>query len=455
MTATARELYHEEAAHEPIFDYHCHLNPAEIAEDRQYQTISEIWLGGDHYKWRAMRSNGIAEDKITGNADPYDKFMAWAETMPYLLGNPLYHWTHLELQRYFGIHAPINAETAPEIWKECNRTLNTGSMSVRSIIDSSNVHTIGTTDDPADNLQWHKQIRDSDYATRVIPSFRPDPYLNIELPDFPAAVQRIADAASLRVDSYQTFLAALKARVQYFADHGCRASDHALEYVPCTTATPAELAAMFERRMNGEDVSKVETDAWKTSVLACLAAEYKQQGWAMQLHIAARRNNNSRFMGTLGPDTGFDSVHDCPLAAGLAGFLDLLDAQNGLPKTILYSLNPGDYYTIGSLMGCFQGGGIPGKIQFGSAWWFNDHRDGMEQQMRILGNLGLLPRFIGMLTDSRSFLSFTRHEYFRRILCNTIGAWAEDGEIPNDKQLLRDTVHGICFRNALSFFQNT
>ncbi|GAB6089439.1 glucuronate isomerase [Spirochaeta dissipatitropha] len=451
-TETARRLYHEEAAGQPIFDYHCHLNPMEIAQNKQYETITEIWLGGDHYKWRAMRSNGIDESRITGSADPYDKFMAWAETMPKLLGNPLYHWTHLELQRYFDIHVPLNVESAPEIWTECNGMLQSGKMRVQDLIGSSNVHTIGTTDDPSDDLAWHQQIRESGFSTNVIPSYRPDPYINIDSEGFPAALARLSDSSGVKIERFEDVITALRMRVQFFAELGCRASDHALEYVPCKEVPQAELSAIFNKRMEGGMLSSLEADAYKTAVLAELAGEYRKQGWAMQLHIAARRNNNSRFMRSHGPDTGFDSVHDYSLAAGLAGFLDLLDSDGRLPKTILYSLNPGDYYTIGTLMGCFQGDGIPGKIQFGSAWWFNDHRDGMEDQMKILGNLGLLPRFIGMLTDSRSFLSYTRHEYFRRILCNLLGTWAEEGEIPNDRKLLSDTVNGICFQNALAFF---
>lgn len=451
-TETARRLFHEEAAGQPIFDYHCHLNPMEIAQNKQYETITEIWLGGDHYKWRAMRSNGIDESRITGSADPYDKFIAWAETMPKLLGNPLYHWTHLELQRYFDIHVPLNTESAPEIWKECNRLLQSGNMRVQDLIRSSNVHTIGTTDDPSDDLVWHKQIRESGFSTNVIPSFRPDPYINIDSDGFPAALLRLSESSGVIIKGFQDVISALLKQVQFFADLGCRASDHALEYVPCKAVSQTELAGIFSKRMEGGSLSSLEADAYKTAVLAELAGEYKKQGWAMQLHIAARRNNNSRFMRSLGPDTGFDSVHDYQLAEGLAGFLDLLDSDGRLPKTVLYSLNPGDYYTIGTLMGCFQGDGIPGKIQFGSAWWFNDHRDGMEDQMKILGNLGLLPRFIGMLTDSRSFLSYTRHEYFRRILCNILGTWAEEGEIPNDRKLLSETVNGICFQNALAFF---
>lgn len=462
-TKTARRLYHHYAADMPIFDYHCHLIPRQIAEDTNFSDIAQVWLGGDHYKWRAMRSNGVNEHLITGDAEPREKFQAWAQTLPYLLGNPLYHWTHLELQRFFGITEVLDGDSAEEIWQECNRILTQEGLSARRMITQSKVYTIGTTDDPADSLEWHRQIRQiptREFSTRVIPSFRPDPYLAIDSAGFPQRVADLARRADRPIHTLDDLVEVLSDRIDFFDSLGCRASDHALETVGFTPPRQEAAREVFLRAMEARDSGTAESPnlppedrkLYQSYLLVELARRYSQKGWAMQLHIAARRNNNSRFMDRLGPDTGFDSVQDLSLADGLAGLLNHLESQNCLPKTVLYSLNPKDYYTIGTLMGCYQGGGIPGKIQFGSAWWFNDHRDGMEEQMRILGNLGLLPRFIGMLTDSRSFLSYTRHEYFRRILCNLLGGWAEAGEIPRDEGLLGKTVQNISFTNALEYF---
>lgn len=453
-TATARRLYHDVAAHQPIFDYHCHLNPAEIAADKRFSDLAEVWLGGDHYKWRAMRSNGVDEALITGSGAPYDKFMAWARTIPNALGNPLYHWTHLELQRYFGIAEPLNEDTAPAVWKRANAALAAdGELSVYGIFKKFKVFAVGTTDDPADSLDQHKKIAEAGATeTRVLPSFRPDKALNIHLPGFADYLAKLGAAAGVKIASLADLLTALERRIAHFDAHGCRASDHALEQPPFAAASETEADAALKLALSGGAPSAAAAEAFRTFVLVFLAAQYKKRGWAMQLHLAAIRNNSARMFAALGPDTGFDAVHDHQVSEKLSKLLSLMDERNGLPKTILYSLNPKDYYALGTLMGCFQGDGIPGKIQLGSAWWFCDHRDGMSEQMRVLGNLGLLPRFIGMLTDSRSFLSYPRHEYFRRILCDILGRWAEDGEIPNSPALLDRVVADISFENARRYF---
>jgi glucuronate isomerase len=456
-TETARKLYHEVAAHQSIFDYHCHLNPKEIAEDRRFSNLTEVWLGGDHYKWRAMRSNGIDERYITGDGEAYDKFLAWAKTIPYLIGNPLYHWTHLELQRYFDIHEELNEDTAPSIWERANKKLvGDPNLSVTGIFKQFKVHAVGTTDDPADDLGWHKKIAaDRSTETRVLPSFRPDRALQIEKEGFAEYIKKLGASAGVTITSLTDLLSALESRIAYFNQQGCKASDHALEYVPYKRADEGEVNRTFQRVLAGLPADPDSVEAYKTLVLAFLASEYHRWHWVMQLHLASIRNINSRMFKLLGPDTGYDAVHDHPVTAKLALFLDHLESQGQLPKTVLYSLNPKDYYVLGTVMGGFQGEGIPGKIQLGSAWWFCDHRDGMEEQMKLLGNLGLLPRFIGMLTDSRSFLSYPRHEYFRRILCNLIGTWAEAGEIPSDPALLNRLVADISFNNAQRYFERS
>lgn len=462
-TETSKRLYHEVAVHQPIFDYHCHLNPREIAENKRFTNLAEVWLGGDHYKWRAMRSNGIPETYITGSAETYDKFLAWARTIPYLVGNPLYHWTHLELQRYFNIHEALNEETAPHIWNEANRQLaERPELSVHGIFKQFNVFAVGTTDDPADTLEWHKAIGSAqNTTTKVLPSFRPDKALNIHLTGFAEYIRKLSDTAKRSINSLPDLLHVLTDRIEYFNSLGCRASDHALEYPPFAVAEGGatgsqweqEVNQVFKKALTSLPINQQEAESYRTYLLVFLAGEYKKHGWAMQLHLASIRNNNTAMFSSLGPDTGFDAVHDHHVAAKLSKLLDLMESRKALPKTILYSLNPKDYYVLGTLMGCFQGDEIPGKIQLGSAWWFCDHRDGMEEQMKILGNLGLLPRFIGMLTDSRSFLSYPRHEYFRRILCNLLGSWAEEGEIPNDPSLLDRIVADISFRNAERYFK--
>ncbi|MDR3147815.1 MAG: glucuronate isomerase, partial [Treponema sp.] len=433
--------------------------------------LAYIWLGenhyGDHYKWRMLRANGVDERLITGDAEPWDRFLAWAQTMPALIGNPLYHWTHLELQRYFDIRENLNGKSARAIWDAANEKLRKDpELSALGILKKFKVYALGTTDDPADSLEWHQKIRvDRKTAAKVLPSFRPDRVLNIENPGFAAYIGTLGKTAGLSITTLRDLLAALENRIAFFDSLGCRASDHGLGSLPFRTATGAEgawegeLAAVFAGALEGRVPSAEQAESWKTFILTRLAAAYHDRGWAMQIHLAALRNVNSRALGELGPDTGYDAVHDLPAASALARLLDYLASAGKLPKTILYSLNPKDFYPLATIMGGFQGAPspgeapIPGRMQLGSAWWFLDHRDGMEAQMRLLGNVGLLSRFVGMLTDSRSFLSYPRHEYFRRILCNLLGNWVEEGEVPNDFGLLGGMVRDISFRNAQRYFE--
>ncbi|MDR2537329.1 MAG: glucuronate isomerase [Treponema sp.] len=462
-TATAQRLYHEAAAEEPIFDYHCHLNPKEIADDCRFPDLASVWLGGDHYKWRTLRANGIDERFITGNAEPYEKFLAWAETVPRLIGNPLYHWTHLELQRFFDIHEPLNSESAPAIWKAANEKLaKDPELSVYGIFKRFKVHALGTTDDPADSLEWHSKIAASKATpTKVLPSFRPDVAVAIDKAGFAEYIATLGKAAGKTITALDELLDALRSRLDFFDKNGCRAADHGLEYLPFAVASDGTTGSLWEKEADetfkkalaGLSSDPRFLDSYQTFLLRFFGEEYHRRGWVMQLHLSALRNPNTRMLKAIGPNSGYDAVHDHPVSANLARFLDLLESQGALPKTILYSLNSKDFYPMASIMGSFQGEGIPGKMQLGSAWWFLDHRDGMEDQMKVLASVGLLSRFVGMLTDSRSFLSYPRHEYFRRILCNLIGNWAEDGEIPNDFALLSNMVRDISFRNAQRYFE--
>ena len=451
----AKKLFHDHAADMPIFDYHCHLIPEQIATDKRFTTITDAWLGGDHYKWRQMRTCGFDEKLITGDADPFDKFMAWAETMENLIGNPLYHWTHLELQRYFGIYDVLNRKNAKKIYDEANEQFkNNPELSVFGIMKKFKVYAVGTTDDPADDLKYHKIIRDEGKCpAKVIPSYRPDKALNIEKPDFAEYIAKLGAAAGIAIKKTADVVEALEKRLAFFVEMGCRASDHALMTCPHTFWSEECVNKVFEKRMGGEEVTKEESDAWRTYILTALARAYKKNNVAMQLHFAAIRDNNLTMYKLLGPDTGYDASYDENLAYGVAEFFKALSAENSVPKTIFYSLNPKDYYSLGTLMGCYQGDGIKGKIQLGSAWWFCDHRDGMEEQIKVLANLGCLPAFVGMLTDSRSFLSYSRHEYFRRILCNVIGGWVDNGEVPNDEEMLGKIVSDISFNNAQKYFE--
>ncbi len=455
-TETARTLFHKYAENEMLFDYHCHLIPEQIAKNVRFDNISDIWLGGDHYKWRAMRTCGFSEDLITGkNADPWEKFYAWAETMENIIGNPLYHWTHLELQRYFGIYDILNRKNARKIYDEANAKLrNDPDLTVWGIMKKFRVYAVGTTDDPADTLEWHRKIKEDGLCpAKVIPSYRPDKALNIEKSEFAEYIGKLADAASMKIESAADVVKALESRLDFFVEMGCRASDHALITCPHTFWSYDRVNAVYEKKMAGEELTKEEADAYRTYIMKNLASFYRKNNVAMQLHFSSIRDNNRKLYRILGPDTGFDASHDVELAEGISAFFGALSENDGIPKTIFYSLNPKDYYSLGTLMGCYQGDGIRGKIQLGSGWWFCDHRDGMEEQIKTLANLGALPLFIGMLTDSRSFLSYSRHEYFRRILCNIIGGWVENGEVPADEEMLGEIVKNISFGNAKRYFE--
>lgn len=450
---TAIDLYHNYAKDMPIIDYHCHLNPKEIYENKRFKNITEVWLYGDHYKWRAMRSNGIDEKYITGDASDYEKFMSWARTMPMTIGNPLYHWTHLELQRFFGIYDILNEKNAPVIWEKANELLNSEGFGARELIKKSNVKVICTTDDAIDSLEYHIKLKeDKDFDVKVLPALRPDKAFLINNETFIPWVEKLGQVVGKTIKSYDEFLEALESRIRFFHSVGCRVSDHALDSVTYAEASKEELEGIFEKALREGKVSREEESKYKTAVLQFLGKMYSELGWAMQYHIAALRNNNTKMFKQLGPDTGFDSINDGEIAYPLARLLDSLQVNNSLPKTILYTLNPKDNYVIGTMLGNFQGSEVPGKIQFGSAWWFVDNKEGMIEQMKTLANLGLLSRFVGMLTDSRSFLSYTRHEYFRRILCNLIGEWVENGEVPEDMELLGSIVQGIAYNNAKEYF---
>ena len=453
---TAKTLFHDCAEGMPIIDYHCHISPYEILRDKRYDTITEVWLGGDHYKWRAMRSAGVPEELVTGNADPREKFRAWAQTLPGLIGNPLYHWTHLELQRYFGITEPLSGRNADEVYDACNEVLAREDMSVRGIIRKSGVRLICTTDDPVDPLDAHEALRGgTGFDTVVLPAFRPDKALRADKPVFPGYLEKLEAASGMKIATADDLRAALADRIAFFDAHGCRVADHALDTPVCTAASEAELNGILDRARRGEKILPAEAEAFQTALLRFCAGEYARRDWAMQLHFGCIRDNSGKMYERLGPDTGYDSINDQGgTAARLAGFLDLLERDGALPKTILYSLNPADSCVIGTVMGCFQtDGGIPGRVQLGSAWWFNDHRRGMEQQLTDLMNLGYLGAFVGMLTDSRSFLSYTRHEYFRRILCNLLGGMVENGEYPADMEALGGLVRNISYENARRYFR--
>ena len=452
-TETAKQLYHDYAAKMPVLDYHCHINPQEIAEDRKFDNITQVWLGGDHYKWRQMRSNGVEEKYITGDATDREKFQKWAETLEKLIGNPLYHWSHLELQKYFGYTGHLNGDTAQEVWDLCNEKLGQDSMTVRNILRQSGVTLICTTDDPVDTLEWHEKIAaDDTFDVQVLPAWRPDKAMNVEKPDFAAYMARLSDVSGVKVKDFASLKEALKARMDYFADHKCSVSDHALEYVMYVPADDKEIDAIMAKGLAGEGITKEEELKYKTAFMLFVAKEYNRRNWVMQLHYGCKRDNNAYMYQQLGADTGFDCINNYAPSAQMADFLNALSATNEIPKTIIYSLNPNDNASIGTILGCFQAAGANGRIQQGSAWWFNDHKTGMTEQMTSLANLGCLGNFIGMLTDSRSFLSYTRHEYFRRIMCELIGGWVENGEYPDDRKALKKIVEGISYNNAVKYF---
>ena len=453
-TETAKKLYHDYAAVTPILDYHCHINPREIAEDRQFDNITQVWLGGDHYKWRFMRSCGVEEKYITGDASDYEKFCKWAECIGKAIGNPLFHWSHLELRNYFGYDGVLNKKTADEVWNLCNAKLKEPSMSVRNLIKQSNVTLICTTDDPIDSLEWHKMIaEDPTFDVKVLPAWRPDKAMNIEKPDYAAYIAKLAAAAEMEITNVAQLKAALTKRMEFFASMGCNVSDHGLEYVMYVPADDAEVEAIFLKRMSGETLTKEEETKFKTSFMVYMGRECHRLDWTMQLHYGCKRDNNTRMYEKLGPDTGYDCINNFAPSAQMADFLNALNRTDELPRTILYSLNPNDNQAIGTIIGCFQDSTAVAKVQQGSAWWFNDHKTGMEEQMISLANLGNLSGFVGMLTDSRSFLSYARHEYFRRILCNLFGNWVENGEFPADMEILEEIVKDISYYNAVRYFK--
>ncbi len=454
-TQTAKQLFHDYAEGAPILDYHCHINPKEIAENRQFDNITQAWLGGDHYKWRLMRSFGVEEKYITGDAADYEKFCKWAECLGKAIGNPLFHWSHLELQRYFGYHGVLNRKSADEVWKLCNEKLARPSMSVRSLIRSSNVKLICTTDDPVDSLEWHKKIAEDDgFDVKVLPAWRPDKAMNIEKPDYLPYLDQLAEVTGRReIASFAQLKEVLRERMDYFASMGCKVSDHGLEHVMYYPAGEDEIETVFLKRLNRMILTREETMKFKTAFMIFVGCEYHRRDWAMQLHFGCKRDNNSPMYGAVGPDTGYDCINNDTPSAQTADFLNALVSAGGLPRTILYSLNPNDNQIIGSILGCFQDSSAAAKIQQGSAWWFNDHKTGMQDQMISLANLGNLSGFVGMLTDSRSFLSYTRHEYFRRILCNLIGGWVENGEFPADMETLSEIVKDISYENARRYFK--
>ncbi len=449
---TARTLFHDYAEDMPIYDYHCHLSPREIYENVQYRNIGHLMLGGDHYKWRAMLSNGVPEENIRGKGSDWEKFYAFAGTLKYAIGNPLFHWTHLELQRVFGIHEVLSEATAKAIWDKANAMLATEDFRCRRLIEKFNVTLLCTTDDPCDDLEFHKKLaEDKSFSVKVLPAFRPDKAINIDRGGFVDYIALLGRVSGMDTLNFDTMLEALEARVAYFHKCGARVSDHALDKVAYATPSYTVAREAFRKALAGEPLHDYEVDTYKTCVLLSLGKMYHQRDWVMQYHIGAQRNNNPRMFKQYGPDVGFDSIADGEVAENLSKLLAAQDIDDRLPKTILYCLNPKDNYVIGTMLGNFQGG-VPGKIQFGSGWWFCDQRDGMTEQLKALASLGLLGRFVGMLTDSRSFVSYPRHEYFRRILCDLIGTWVENGEYPADMDTLGDLVKGICYHNAVEYF---
>lgn len=452
-TDSARHLFHDFAENMPICDYHCHLSPKEIYENKQPENISRLWLSGDHYKWRAMRSAGVEEKYCTGDASDEEKFLKFGETLQYCIGNPLYHWAHIELQRYFGIDTPLNARTAKDIYDRANEAIKNGDFRPQSLIKRSNVKVVCTTDDPADSLEYHKKLKQvSDFDYKVLPSFRPDKALNIQLDGFADYIKTLGEAADVEINSYKDVIVALLKRCDYFNEAGCKVSDQAFEYVPFTVSSDDEIDTVFKKAMRGESISESEGDGYRTAVLLALGAKYHELGWAMEIHIGAIRNNSTRMFKAIGADTGFDSVGDSEIAKKLSRFLDALDVKNELPKTILFNLNDKDNTVLATMLGNFQSSEAQSKIQFGPAWWFLDTMDGMTSQMKSLANLGVLGKFVGMETDSRSFTSYGRHEYFRRIMCRLIGRWVEDGWYADDDEVLEEIIKGISYNNAIKYF---
>jgi glucuronate isomerase len=452
-TETAKTLFHTYAELTPVLDYHCHINPKDIAEDKQFDTSTQLWLGGDHYKWRLMRSAGIEEQYITGDASDYEKFLKWSEVLGNAISNPLFHWSHLELQRYFGYKGVLNKDTAEEVWTFCNCRLQKSSMSVRSLIMQSNVTLLCTTDDPIDSLEWHKKIADdTDFDVLVLPAWRPDKAMNLEKPDYLDYLSKLEQTSGITIHSFQTLIDALCNRMDFFSSMGCRVSDYGLEYVMYVPASAEEIESIYAKRASGSAIAREEELKFKTAFMIAMGRQCHKRNWVMQLHYGCKRDNNTLMYDRIGADTGFDCINDNTPSAQLSDFLNALNRTDELPKTILYSLNPTDNAAIGTILGCFQDSDAVSKIQHGSAWWFNDNKTGMEQQIKSLGNLGYLAGFIGMLTDSRSFVSYPRHEYFRRILCNYFGNLVENGEYPADMNTLGEIVKNISYYNAVKYF---
>lgn len=452
-TYAAKKLFHDFAENMPICDYHCHLNPKEIFENKPPESITELWLSGDHYKWRAMRSCGVEEKYCTGNASDREKFQKFAYTLQYCIGNPLYHWAHIELQRYFDIDTPLNAKTADDIFDRANDAIRNGDFRPQSLIMKSNVKVVCTTDDPVDDLKYHKLLKDvQGFDCKVLPSFRPDKALNAHLDGFADYINTLAKAADVEIKSYKDVITALLKRADYFDSVGCRVSDQAFDYPPYAVAADDEIDEIFSRAMKGEKITLAECDKYRTPILLALGEKYHELGWAMEIHIGAMRNNNTLMFNKIGADTGFDSVGDCEIAQPLSRFLDALNVEDKLPKTILFNLNDKDNTVLGTMLGNFQSADAESKIQFGPAWWFLDTMDGMTNQMKTLGNLGVLGKFVGMETDSRSFTSYGRHEYFRRIMCALLGRWVEDGWYAYDEDILKEIIQGICYNNAIKYF---
>lgn len=451
-TETAKNLYHNYAEKLPIIDYHCHLSPQEIYEDVRYENITQVWLGADHYKWRQMRSNGVEEKYITGDASDREKFQKWAETLEKAIGNPLYHWSHLELKKYFGYEGHLCGDTAQEVWDLTSEKLKQENMSARGLILQSNVDTICTTDDPIDSLEWHRKIKEDGFEVKVLPAWRPDKAMNIEKADFAQYIAKLAQVSGVEIKDFDSLIEALKNRMDFFAENGCTVSDHGLEYVMYESYDPAEVNEIVKTRLSDGVLTKTEERKYKTAFMTALGREYAKKNWVMQLHYGVQRDLNKKVFNALGPDAGIDAINTYSSSIEMGQYLNALAIDDSLPKTIIYSLNPADNAAIGTVIGCFQDSSAVGKIQHGAAWWFNDHKTGMMEQMTSLANLGLLGNFVGMLTDSRSFLSYTRHEYFRRIMCELIGGWVENGEYPDDEKALKQIVEGISYYNCKNYF---
>lgn len=448
----AQKLYHNYAAQQPIIDYHNHLSPKEIAEDRQFNNITQLWLAGDHYKWRAMRTLGIDEKYITGDASDKEKFLAWAQTVPHTLRNPLYHWTHLELKRYFGIDELLSEESAERIYEEVNRQLQKSENSCRGLLKKMNVKSLCTTEDPTDTLRYHQELERSDFSIKVSTAFRPDNILKIEGEDYNNYINKLAEVAEVEINLYEDLKKAIRKRIEYFDSNGCKLCDHGLKHISFEKFSEDDISEIFKKKRRGGDISELEGEKFKTALLLFLGENYHEFGWVQQFHLGALRNNNTRMLKDLGPDTGWDSIGDYKQAEKLSAFLDKLDRVDKLTKTILYNLNPSENEVFATMIGNFNDGSLKGKVQWGSGWWFLDQKQGMERQMNTLSNMGLISCFIGMLTDSRSFISFTRHEYFRRVLCNLFGSEIENGELPNNMELIGNTISNICYHNAKEYF---